>query len=245
MSEVVLEAEVRQDTGKHAKRVRREGKVPGVYYAHGESNINIAVEPLSLRPIVYTSQTHIIDLKLKSGEMKKCILRDIQFDPVSDLPVHFDLQGVRADEELTIEIPVMLVGIPKGVKDGGTTQHVMHRLKISCLPKFIPEHVEVNIEELGINDSIHVRDIKLENVKVLENESSTIVAVVPPTILKEETPAEAAAVVAEPEVIGKGKKTEEGEEGEAPAQPAGQPQAAPAQAAAPAKPAASSKKEKK
>lgn len=242
MSDVVLEAEVRQETGKHAKRIRKEGKIPGVYYAHGENNINITVAPLALRPIVYTSDTHLIDLKLKNGEVKKCILRDVQFDPVTDAPVHFDLQGIRADEELTIEIPVTLVGLPKGVKDGGTTQHVMHRLKISCLPKFIPEHIEVNIAELGINDSIHVRDIKIENVKILENESSTIVAVVPPTILKEETPAEAAAagVVAEPEVIAKGKKVEEGEEGAAPA-PAG----AQAQAAAPAKPAAPAKKEEK
>ena len=113
----------------------------------------------------------------------------------------------------------MLSGTPKGVKDGGTVQHVMHRLKVSCLPKFIPDHVEVNITELGINQSVHIRDIKVDNVKILESESSTIVAVVPPTILKEETPADAAAAttLAEPEVIAKGKKPEEGEEGAEPA----------------------------
>jgi len=118
-------------------------------------------------------------------------------------------------------VPVMLAGTPKGVKDGGTIQHVMHRLKVSCLPKFIPEHVVVQIAELGINQSIHIRDIKIENVKILESESSTIVAVVPPTILKEEVPADAAATtLAEPEVIAKGKKPEEGEEGAEGAKPA-------------------------
>ena len=162
----------------------------------------------------------------------------MQFDPVTDLPIHFDLQGVRADEELTIEVPVMLEGTPKGVKDGGTIQHVMHRLKVSCLPNFIPEHIVIQIAELSINQSIHIRDIKVENVKILESESSTIVAVVPPTILKEEVPADAAATtLAEPEVIGKGKKLEEGEEGAEGTKPAAPGAAKPAAPGA-AKPAA-------
>ena len=256
MSEVVLQAEVRTQTGKHTRAIRRSGKIPGEYYSRGEKNIHIAATSFGLKPLIYTSEAHIVSLKLDNGESKTCVLRNVQFDPVSDLPIHFDLQGVRADEELTIEVPVMLTGTPKGVKDGGTVQHVMHRLKISCLPKFIPDHVEVNITELGINQSVHIRDIKVDNVKILESESSTIVAVVPPTILKEETPADAAAAttLAEPEVIAKGKKPEEGEEG-AEAAPAGAKapvpgaKAAPAgKAAAPAgktAPAAPSKKEEK
>jgi large subunit ribosomal protein L25 len=221
MSEVVLQAEVRTQTGKHTKAMRRSGRIPGEYYSRGESNIHIAATPVGLKPLIYTSETHIVNLKLDNGESKTCVLRNVQFDPVSDLPIHFDLQGVKADEELTIEVPVMLSGTPKGVKDGGTVQHVMHRLKVSCLPKFIPEHVEVNIAELGINQSIHIRDIKVANVQILESESSTIVAVVPPTVLKEETPADATATaLVEPEVIAKGKKPEEGEEGEEGAEPA-------------------------
>ena len=256
MSEVVLQAEVRTRTGKHTKAMRRSGKIPGEYYSRGEQNIHVAATPFGLKPLIYTSEAHIVSLKLDNGESKTCVLRNVQFDPVSDLPIHFDLQGVRADEELTIEVPVMLSGTPKGVKDGGTVQHVMHRLKVSCLPKFIPDHIEVNITELGINQSVHIRDIKVDNVKILESESSTIVAVVPPTILKEETPADAAAAttLAEPEVIAKGKKPEEGEEG-AEAAPAGAKAAAPgakaapaAKAAAPAAktaPAAPAKKEEK
>ncbi len=256
MSEVVLQAEVRSHVGKHIKALRRSGKIPGEYYSRGEKNIHLAATPLGLKPLIYTSEAHIVSLKLDNGESKTCVLRNVQFDPVSELPIHFDLQGVRADEELTIEVPVMLNGTPKGVKDGGTVQHVMHRLKVSCLPKFIPDHIEVNIAELGINQSIHIRDIKVDNVKILESESSTIVAVVPPTILKEETPADAAAAtaIAEPEVIAKGKKPEEGEEG-AEGAPAGAKAAAPGAKAAPAgkaaapaakaAPAAPSKKEEK
>ncbi len=235
MSEVVLQAEVRTHTRKRIKAMRRSGKIPGEYYSRGEQNIHIAATPFGLKPLIYTSEAHIVSLKLDNGESKTCVLRNVQFDPVSELPIHFDLQGVRADEELTIEVPVMLSGTPKGVKDGGTVQHVMHRLKVSCLPKFIPDHIEVNITELGINQSVHIRDIKVDNVKILESESSTIVAVVPPTILKEETPADAAAAttLAEPEVIAKGKKPEEGEEGAEPA-PAGAKTAAPGAKTAPA-----------
>ena len=221
MAEIVLNAEVRKQIGKRVKSLRREGKIPGIFYIHGEENITIAVPEPTLRPLIYTSETHIINLKLNNGLEHRCILRDIQFDPVTDRPVHFDLQGVKAEEKLTLEIPVVLVGTPKGVKDGGTMQRVLHRLRVECLPRNIPEHIEINVEALGINESIHVKDIKVENVAILESEDSTIVAVVPPTVLKEEVPAAAPVEeITEPEVIGKGKKEEEEEEEEAPKQAA-------------------------
>ncbi|MDD8017900.1 MAG: 50S ribosomal protein L25 [Bacteroidota bacterium] len=245
MSEVVLQAEVRSEIGKGAKRVRFSGKVPGVYYSHGEKPINISATPLGLKPLIYTSDTHLVNLKLDNGELKTCILRDVQFDPITDRPVHFDLQGIKENEELTVQVPVIIKGSPKGVKDGGTLQHVIHRLKVTCLPKYIPEHVELDVTELGMNHSIHVRDIKIANVHIVDNEASTVVAVVPPTIVKEEAPAEVAvatATPAEPEVIAKGKKPTEGEEAAKPgAAAAAKPgAAAPAKAgvAAPAKPAA-------
>ncbi len=215
MSEFVLEAEERQAMGKQVKKERRTGRVPGVYYMRGEKNINIEVEKLSLDPLIYTSKTHIIELKLKDGSTKKCILRDVQFDPVSDRPIHFDLQGLRENEKLTIEIPVVLIGgTPQGVKDGGMLQHFIHKLRVSCLPKDIPEKVEVDVAGLAINHFVHVRDLQIPNVSVVENLNSPVAGVMPPHLVKE---AEAAApteeVAAEPEVIGKGKKAEEGEEG--------------------------------
>ena len=163
MSEFVLDAEVREVTGKHAKYARGRGFVPGVYYSRGEACINIQVEKPRLDPLVFTSETHVIDLHLKDGSSHKCILRDVQYDPVSDLPIHFDLQGLRENEKLTIEIPVVLTGgIPKGVRDGV---------------------------------------------------DSAIVGVMPPTVVKEEETAVPVAEEAakEPEVVGKGKKAEEGE----------------------------------
>ncbi len=236
MREITIDAEVRTQLGKRSKAIRREGKVPGIFYIHGEENINLAVPEKSLKQLIYTSETHIVNLKLNGSGEKSCILRSVQFDPVTERPIHIDFQGLRADEKITIEVPITVTGgIPVGVRDGGVVQQVIHRLRILCLPKDIPEHIEVNAEQLKINQFIHVRDLKIENVEILESENSSIVGVVPPTVEKEPTPEVAATEeAAEPEVIGKGKKAEEGAEGEAPAGEKKAEGATSAKAAAPA-----------
>ena len=241
MSEIVLNAEVREVTGKHAKYLRNKGSIPGVFYAHDEKNINIQVAKTNLEPLVFTSEAHVIELRLGDGTTKKCILRDVQFDPVTDKPIHFDLQGLKENEKLTIEIPIVLVGgTPKGVREGGMLQHIIHRLKVSCLPKDIPEKIEVNVGELAMNHSIHVSELNVPNVTVLDNPENPVVSVVPPTVIKEPEPTVAAEeeAIKEPEVLAKGKKVEEGEEGA---------EAPPATGKAEAKPAPpkGEKKEKK
>lgn len=219
MSELSLTAEIRKDLGKHAKRLRAQGKIPGIYYSHGEANIPVALPELALRPLIKTKATHVISLKLDDGFTHSCILRDVQFDPVSDKPIHFDLFGLKENEAVTIQVPVVVQGTAQGVKDGGILQHILHYVRVSCLPKHIPDHIEVDVTNLLMNHSIHVKDLSIPNVKILENENSAVVAVVPPTILKEAEvapTAEAAAVApTEPEVIAKGKKVEEGAEAEA------------------------------
>ena len=241
MRDITLEAEVRTQVGKGSRAIRREGKVPGIFYIHGEENIPITVEEKSLKPLIFTSEAHIVNLKLNNGTGKSCILRSIQFDPINDRAIHFDLQGLRENEEITIEVPIVITGgTPVGVRDGGILQQVVHSIKIYCLPKYIPEHIEVNVAELKINHFVHVRDLKIENVTILEDEEGTIVGVVPPTIEKEvETATPVAETAAEPEVIGKGKKPEEGAEGEAAPE-----KKAEAGAAHAAKPAAKDEKKK-
>ncbi len=216
MSEIVVEAKIRRDIRKKAKSVRNDGYIPGIFYGHGEENIPIQTTITNLRPVVYTSDTHIISLKLDNGETKTCIIRDIQFDPITDKIVHIDLLALRSDEKVTMEIPISLKGTAKGVKDGGMVQHVLHRIEVKCFPKDIPEHIDVEITNLEIGDSIHVKSLSIPNVEILEDEESTIVSVVPPTVLKEpeEEAAEAAEELEEPEVVGKGKKEEDEDEGE-------------------------------
>ncbi|HLF19697.1 MAG TPA: 50S ribosomal protein L25 [Bacteroidota bacterium] len=214
MSEITVTAEIRKEMGKRSKVLRVTGKIPGIYYGHGQKNIPVTMAELSLKPLYKTTATHVINLKLDDGSSHMCILRDVQLDPVTDRPLHFDLFGLNEKEELTIEIPVQVKGTPKGVKDGGILQHIMHRVKVSCLPKNIPDHIEIDVTSLEINRSIHIKEVTVPNVRILENENSTVVAVVPPTIEKapEVAAAEAAVAPAEPEVIARGKKPEEGAE---------------------------------
>ncbi len=229
MSEITINATVRKEVGKKAHALRYKGNIPGIYYAHGKANVPVTIPETALKPLYKTSAASIINLKLDDGSSFKCILKDIDFDPMTEKPVHFDLFGINEDEVLVIEVPVRLTGgIPQGVKEGGILQQVLHRLKVSCLPKYIPDHIEIDVANLGINKSIHVANISVPNVTIVENANTTIVAVVPPVIEKvvEVAATDAAVTPAEPEVIGKGKKPEEGEEGAA--APAGAPGAAPA-----------------
>lgn len=212
MAEVILHAELRELNGKKPGALRREGKIPGIFYIHGENNLTVALPEKSLLKLIHSSETNLINLKLSDGTEKRCILKDVQLDPVTEKPLHVDLQGVRADEKLTLEIPVVITGgIPKGVREGGILQHIIHKLKISCLPENIPQHIAINAEELLINQSVHIKDLKVENFVVLDNENNTIIAILPPLV--EKVAAEVAAeAVAEPEVVGKGKKAAEGDE---------------------------------
>jgi large subunit ribosomal protein L25 len=196
MSEIVLNAQLRSELGKKAKAVRRQEMIPGVFYAREEKPIPIKVTLLSLNPLIYTSETHVVDLRLGDGSARKCIL-------------------LHENEELTVEVPVVLVGgTAPGVKEGGMLQQVIHKISVSCLPRHIPEKLEVDISGLGINDAIHVGDLPIPNVEVLANPEDTVVVVVPPRVVAEAPVAAEGEEVApaEPEVVGKGKK--EGEEGE-------------------------------
>jgi large subunit ribosomal protein L25 len=189
--------------------------VPGVFYSHGEPNLNLEVPATSLAPLVFTSRTNIIDLRVNDTS-KKCILRDVQFDPTTDMPIHFDLQGVKETEKLALEVPVVLTGgTPKGIREGGMLQHAMHKLRIVCLPRHIPEKIEVNVADLEMNRSIHVSEISLPDVTILENPDAAVVSVLPPLVVKETAPEQVAEEAPqEPEVLAKGKKAEEGEEAE-------------------------------
>ncbi len=215
MSEITLKASKRTEFKRSISRqLRNKGLIPGIVYSRGEENIAIKANELDLRSIVFTSESHIINLQIE-GENKpvNCVLKDTQFDPISGRIIHFDLLGIKEDEKINIEVSVLLKGNAPGVKEGGLLQHVLHKLQVECLPKYIPSHIEVDISNLNIGDSVKVADIKLEGIEILNDENAAIVAVVPPTVVQEETAAAATETAAEgetaePEVISKGKKEE-------------------------------------
>lgn len=210
MSEITIKAQRRALSTKSAvNQLRKNGSVPGVFYAKDVDPILLAIPELSLKPIVYTSETHIVNLNIDGTEEKKSILKNVQFDPITDRIVHFDLQGISLDQEIEIEVPVAFTGQAKGVKEGGVVQHSIHKLTVLCLPGNIPDHINIDISDLGLNDSVHVGDLKYDNLKFLQNEDVIIVSVVVPRTAQEPAAGEGAEAPAEPEVIGKGKTEEE------------------------------------
>ena len=216
MEKTVLKASERKDFSKsHTKKIRNEGLIPGVFYLKNTAPIHIDVSDKKINPLVFTSKTHLISLQIEGHEEYDCILKEIQFDPVTDKVIHFDLFGLTRGEKITLEIPVQLVGTPIGVKEGGIIQHVRHKLEVECLPKDIPEHIVIDVVGLKLGDSIHIGDLNYEGLEFLESAESMIVQVTHPKVKEEPTPEEAALEgeeeSAEPEVISKGKKVEEEE----------------------------------
>lgn len=205
MSDISLQAQRRQPGRSTARSLRRESMIPGVFYFHGEESIPLAVHELALRPLIQTAESHLINLKLDDGVEKLCILKDMTFDPITDRPTHFDLMGVAAGESIRVSVPVVLAGRAAGQVDGGLVQQILHELDIECLPKDLPEQIEVDITPLAIGDSIHVSDLSVANVQILTAAEATVVSVSAPRVSDDEG---GESGPTEPEVISKGKKEE-------------------------------------
>lgn len=211
MSDIQLDAQLREPGRSTARSLRRDGVIPGIYYFHGEDSIAIATEVLALRPLIQTSESRLINLKLDDGTEKLCILKEMIFDPITDRPVHFDLMGVAAGELIRVYVSVHLAGRAAGLAEGGLVQHQLHELEIEVLPKDLPENIEIDISGMNIGDSVHVGDIEAGAFTILTPPNITIASVSAPRVAEEETETDllGETVSAEPELIGKGKKEDE------------------------------------
>jgi large subunit ribosomal protein L25 len=178
MSDLAINAVSRQTTGKKfAKQLRRDGKIPGIFYAHGEEEIKLTFDHKDVKKLMGI-EVSLIDVSIDKKKAKKCIVKEIQSDPVTGRPVHLDVMGVSLTEKITVTIPVHLKGEPIGVKEeGGTLTFSLHELEISCLPLDLPENVIIDVAELKLGDSIHVRDIKIDKVEILNDSEVSIVSV--------------------------------------------------------------------
>ena len=213
-----LHAATRSDTGKGAARsLRREGKVPGVIYGHGRAPEALTVETVALNKMLVgiSAGTTIVDVAIDGRAPVKALIREIQRDALRPAQIlHLDLYEVRADEKITLEVPVHLVGIPDGVRNfGGVLDHSLRDLEIEVLPADIPEHVELDVTALVIGHSLFVRDVTIPKARILNDPDTPICTVVAPRT--EEAPAVVEeAVVTEPELIRKPKPEEGEDEGE-------------------------------
>ena len=218
MAMLSLKGARRSEVGKGvARKLRVDGRIPAVYYGRGEEPIPLVVGLRELEDVIHRAEGSnvIVDLKVEgdAGADRKALIREIQRDPVAGSILHLDLQHILLTERIVVEVPIVLVGTPIGVKDGGgILEHLLREVEVECLPTDIPSKLEVEVSALNIGDSLHVSDIQAERVVIRTEADRAIAAVVPPTILEEVKPAEEAAP-AEPELV-KEKKEEEVPEAE-------------------------------
>src|SRR5882672_5089428 len=220
---VSLSATTREKTGKGAARQARfQKQVPAVIYGHGRATQPLMVDALALEKALMgiEPEATLIDLTV-DGKKSRALIREIQRHPIRPDIIHVDFYEIKADEKITLKVPVHLVGTPDGVRNaGGVLDQVTREVEIEVLPEHIPDRVELEVTALKIGDSLHVRDLTIANATILTGADLTIVVVVPPRAEEVAAPvADAAADVAEPELIRKVREDEEGEEGEGGAAP--------------------------
>jgi large subunit ribosomal protein L25 len=210
-----LQVASRSTTGKGAARtLRREGKVPGVIYGHGRDAESVVVETAALNKMLIgiSAGTTILDVAVDGRPPVKALIREIQRDALRPAEIiHLDLYEVKGDEEITLEVPVRLVGIHDGVRNfGGVLDHVLRELEIEVLPSDIPEHVDLDVTALNIGHSLFVRDLQIPKARILNDPDTPICTVVAPRT--EEAPVVPEEVAtAEPELIRKPKAEAEEE----------------------------------
>jgi large subunit ribosomal protein L25 len=217
---VKLQAKLRTDTGKGAARtLRRQGYVPGIIYGHGEQTRACQVESKQVEKLLKAGsyESTIIDLKEEDGATSSVLIREVQVHPYRSEVLHIDFLVVRKGEKVKLEVPVRLVGVAPGVKEGGIMEHLRHDVEIRCIPSKIPEALDLEISQMDIGDSVTVADLQVpEDIEILTDAAATIASVVPPAVIKVEEEVveevEEEGVVeekAEPEVVGRGRPAEE------------------------------------
>jgi large subunit ribosomal protein L25 len=213
-----LTVKQRAETGKQvAKRLRREGAVPAVIYG-GTRPEPISVDPKAVLRIIHGHEgsTQLLNLTFESGAgVRMAIIRDLQFDPVSEQLLHVDLQEVTADRPITVRVAVHPVGEAAGVREQkGILNLVLHELDVSCLPTMIPGRIDADVTALMIGDVLTVGDLRApEGVRIMNDPGQAVVTVAAP--MAEEvaaTATPAATATAEPEVLTERKKEDEADD---------------------------------
>jgi len=210
-----LQASIRRETGKGAARsLRRQGKVPGVIYGHDRTPEALAVDTSALNKMLIgiSAATTIVDVAIDGRPPVRALIREIQRDSLRPAEIiHLDLYEIRADEAITLAVPIRLIGIPDGVRNfGGVLDHSLRELEIEVLPADIPEHVDLDVTALAIGHSLFVRDIEVEKATIMNDPDTPVCTVVAPRTEEAPAPVEEVATT-EPELIRKPKPEGEAE----------------------------------
>lgn len=210
----VIKAEKREGRGtNNARRLRREGKIPANVYGGGEEAIAISADHKELAAILRsdTGANTLFTLEIEGVGESRVIFQDRQIDPVHGRLLHADLRRLAKGEKIEITVPIHLIGEPEGVREeGGILEQILRDMRVACIPSKIPEAIDVNVEALGIGDSVSVGDVTAgDGIEILESPESTIAAVV--FVKEPELEPEVEEELGEPELVGE--EAEEVEEG--------------------------------
>ena len=213
MASATLSAEVRNDRGKGvARKLRAAGRVPGVIYGHGREPQSLSLVARDLDKLLsqIAAGSTVIDLTLGRATTKT-LIREIQRHPFKKQIMHIDFMELVAGEKVIVDIPLVFVGVPEGVRlSGALLEQIVHSIEVNVDPASIPNHIDVDVTNLAMGHSLHVRELPLPTgLEVLTDQDATVCAVVAPRAVVEETPAEGVEAPAEPELIRKPKEEEE------------------------------------
>jgi large subunit ribosomal protein L25 len=185
MKSITIEGHLRTDHGKKAARqIRSQENVPAVIYG-GAQEVNFYASAKAFKPLVYTGEFQIAEVTV-DGKMYRCILKDLQFDKVSDALIHLDLLELVDDKKVVATLPLKFVGTSVGVKEGGKLVIKIKSLKVKALPKDLVETINVDITNLALNANIRVEDVKAPGLEIMNSPRIPIASVVMTRQLKQE-----------------------------------------------------------
>lgn len=202
METVEIKIEPRESDGKgRARRARREGKLPGVFYGPKSAAVPLELDRKEfLTRVAHLEGSHLIRIKSGSPALadKVALVKELQYHPVTGEVIHADFYEVDLTEKIRVKVPLHFVGKAAGVVRGGILQPIVREIDVECLPMDIPEFFDVEVSALDIGDSLHVTELTMpEGVTAASESDLTLVTVVPPSIEEAPTPAEAAPVAVE------------------------------------------------
>lgn len=176
MKTVSLSGSLRENVGKKdAATLRKAGRIPAVLYG-GTEQIHFHVGELEVKKLIFSPDAYEVQLDL-NGKKYRSIMKDIQFHPVSDRPVHIDFLQMFEEKEIAVQLPVRTVGNSVGVINGGRLAVNFRTLTVSALPNALPESIEINITKLKIGQDVRVKNINLEGCRILQPDNAVVVAV--------------------------------------------------------------------
>ncbi len=184
METIVLAVEPRTCSKNEAKSLRKEGKVPAVVYHKGEENQHICVNELALDKLVHSPESHIINLEFPDGKSRRSLIKDVQFDPVTDRVIHADFQFFSAGEVLEMEVPVTFSGKGPGIVAGGKLQALVHALTVKGVPSSIPDHITIDVSGMELGETMHIKEIPAEitggNFEFIGEPETPVVSIIAP-----------------------------------------------------------------